>query len=140
MKNLNFLDKLVFLINSVVSLLLLLSYGLSYVPPKTFSFLSVLSLSVPVLIILNMAFAVYWLIKLKKQLLLSLLVLALGYNYIVSFYKFSSQNVTKKTYMFGFVVFIFKIINNIIGVDLSFLKSNLRGVLSKFFREVFLIL
>lgn len=91
MKNLNFLDKLVFLINSVVSLLLLLSYGLSYVPPKTFSFLSVLSLSVPVLIILNMAFAVYWLIKLKKQLLLSVLVLALGYNYIVSFYKFSSQ-------------------------------------------------
>ena len=42
--------------------------------------------------------------------------------------------------MFGFVVFIFKIINYIIGVDLSFLKSNLRGVLSEFFREVFLIL
>ena len=80
-----------FLINSVVALLLLLSYGLSYVPPKMFSFLSVLSLSVPLLIILNITFGVYWLLKLKKQLLLSVLVLGLGYHYILSFYKFSTE-------------------------------------------------
>lgn len=71
-------------------MLLLLSYGLSYVPPETFSFISVLSLSVPILIILNISFAVYWLVKLKKQLLLSALVLGLGYNHVLSFYKFST--------------------------------------------------
>ena len=91
MKNLNFLDKVVFLINSVVALLSLLSYGIYYVPPKTFALISVLSLSVPLLIILNIIFVVFWLLKLKKQLILSLLVLAVGYNYVASFYKFSSQ-------------------------------------------------
>ena len=91
MKNLNFLDKVVFLINSVVALLSLLSYGIYYVPPKTFALISVLSLSVPLLIILNIIFVVFWLLKLKKQLILSLLVLAVGYNYVASFYKFSTQ-------------------------------------------------
>ncbi len=80
-----------FLINSVVALLSLLSYGIYYVPPKTFSLISVLSLSVPLLIILNIIFVVFWLLKLKKQLILSLLILAVGYNYVASFYKFSSQ-------------------------------------------------
>ena len=70
MKNLNFLNKIIVLINSVVAVLLLLSYGLAYVPPKTFSLISVLSLTVPLLIVLNIGFVVYWLIKLKKQLLI----------------------------------------------------------------------
>ena len=86
-----------FLINSVVALLLLLSYGLSYVPPKMFSFLSVLSLSVPLLIILNITFGIYWLLKLKKQLLLSVLVLGLGYHYILSFYKFSTETLVSES-------------------------------------------
>ena len=97
MKNLNFIDKLLFLINSVVAVLLLLSYGLSYVPPNKFSFLSVLSLSVPMLIILNITFGFYWLVKLKKQLLLSVLVLGLGYNYILSFYKFSNDIISSQS-------------------------------------------
>lgn len=71
--------------------MLLLSYVLPFVAPKTFSILSVLSLAVPILIILNILFVVYWLLKLKKQLLLSLVVLLIGYNYIGSLYKFSSS-------------------------------------------------
>ena len=76
-------------------MLLLLSYGSSYVPPKSFSLISVLSLTVPVLIVLNVIFVVYWLVKLKKQLLLSLLVLLVGQSHVLSFYKFSSEPVTK---------------------------------------------
>ncbi len=97
MKNLNFLDKLVFLINSVVAVLLLFSYGLSYVPPNIFSFLSVLSLSVPLLIILNITFSLYWLVKLKKQFMLSVLVLGFGYNYFLSLYKFSTEKESFKS-------------------------------------------
>ena len=71
--------------------MLLLSYALPFVAPKTFSILSVLSLAVPILIILNILFVVYWLLKVKKQLLLSLVVLLIGYNYVGSLYKFSSS-------------------------------------------------
>ena len=91
MKKLKLIDKLVFFLNSLVAFMLLLSYLLPYVAPKSFSLLSVLSLAVPLLIILNVLFFVYWLLKVKKQLMLSLLVLALGYNYLGSLYKFSSS-------------------------------------------------
>lgn len=91
MKKLGFIGKIAFLINSIVATMLLLSYALPFVAPKAFSILSVLSLAVPILIILNILFVVYWLLKLKKQLLLSLVVLLLGYTYVGSLYKFSSS-------------------------------------------------
>ena len=95
MKKLNLIDKVVFLCNSIVAVLLLLSYALPYVAPKSFAFLSVLSLGVPLLIILNVLFFVYWLLKVKKQMILSFLVLILGINYVASLYKFSkSKDVT----------------------------------------------
>ena len=71
--------------------MLLLSYVLPYVAPKTFSILSVLSLAVPILIILNILFVIYWLLKVKKQFLLSLVVLLIGFNYVGSLYKFSNS-------------------------------------------------
>ncbi|WP_400078078.1 endonuclease/exonuclease/phosphatase family protein [Winogradskyella sp. R77965] len=91
MKNLKFGSKIVFIINSLVAFLLLVSYVLPYIPPKSFATLSVLSLSVPLLILLNVIFFIYWLLRVKKQLILSLVVLLLGWNYISSMYKFSSS-------------------------------------------------
>ncbi|QXP59675.1 endonuclease/exonuclease/phosphatase family protein [Olleya sp. HaHaR_3_96] len=90
MKNLTFFEKVVFFINSVVAFLLLLSYVLPNIPPKTFATLSVLSLGVPFLILLNVLFFVYWLFKIKKQLLLSLVVISIGYFLFGSLYKFSN--------------------------------------------------
>ena len=91
MKKLNFINKIVFFFNAVAATILLLSYVLPFVPPKSFSVLSVLSLGVPFLILLNVLFFVYWLVKLKKQLLLSLFVLGVGYLSFGSLYKFSSS-------------------------------------------------
>jgi endonuclease/exonuclease/phosphatase family metal-dependent hydrolase len=91
MKRLNLIDKVIFLFNSIIALMLLLSYILPFIEPKKFAFLSVLSLAVPLLIIINILFLMYWLLKVKKQLILSLTVLVLGYNYVFSLYKFSSS-------------------------------------------------
>jgi endonuclease/exonuclease/phosphatase family metal-dependent hydrolase len=75
----------------VIAAMLLLSFLLPYVSPKNFALLSVISLAVPLLIILNILFALFWLLKVKKQLLLSLFVLLIGYKYVGSLYKFSSS-------------------------------------------------
>jgi len=91
MKNLKFFSKLIFIVNSLAAVLLLISYLLPYVPPKSFATLSVLSLGVPLLILLNILFLVYWLVRLKRQMLLSLVVLVLGWSYLGSMYKFSSS-------------------------------------------------
>lgn len=91
MKNLGLFDKIIFFLNTILATLLLLSYILPFLPPKTFSFLSVISLAVPVLIAVNVIFLIYWLLKFKKQVILSLLVLAIGFKYISSLYQFSSE-------------------------------------------------
>jgi vancomycin resistance protein VanJ len=91
MKKLKGIDKIVFFFNSFIAAILLLSYLLPYTSPKSFASLSVLSLTVPLFIILNVLFVVYWLLKVKKHLLLSLLVLLLGFNHVTSLYKFTSS-------------------------------------------------
>lgn len=97
MKNLKGYEKLVFFINTVAALVLLLSYLLPYIAPKDFAFLSVLSLAVPLFIILNLAFVLYWLLKAKKQLLLSAIILLLGYGKVLSLYKFTSSKDVEET-------------------------------------------
>jgi len=97
-KKLHIIDKIVFFLNSVAATALLLSYILPFIPPKTFSLLSVLSLGVPFLILINVIFFFYWLLNLKKQLLLSLVTLLIGYFSFGSIYKFSSSNDSDKEY------------------------------------------
>ncbi|MGY0392878.1 endonuclease/exonuclease/phosphatase family protein [Bizionia sp. KMM 8389] len=92
MKNLKLIDKFIYLLNGLLAFVLLLSYLLPFVPPNAFALLSVLSLGVPFLILLNVIFFLYWLIKLKKQLILSLVVLIIGYFSFGSLYKFSSED------------------------------------------------
>src|SRR5699024_8705198 len=83
--------KLLFFLNALFALMLLLAYILPYIPPKTFPFLSVLSLGMPVLLLINALFLLYWAVWLKRELLLSLIVLALGFNHLSSLYEFNAQ-------------------------------------------------
>lgn len=91
MKNLSIVDKLIYFINSVLAVMLLLSYTVNYIKPSISPYLSILSLSVPVLIVINLFFVLYWLIKLKKQFIVSLLVLLIGYSQFFSFFKISNN-------------------------------------------------
>lgn len=96
MKTLTFTNKFIYLVNSVVAFLLFVSYVLPLLKPKTFALLSVLSLGVPLLIVINFLFFLYWVIKLKKQFILSFVVLALGHFYFGAFYKVASNAITEK--------------------------------------------
>ena len=91
MKNLNFIDKLLYIVNSILAILLIFSFLLQFIKPSLFPYLSFMSLSVPILIIINLSFFIYWLVKLKKQFILSLFVLLIGYSQVLSFFKFSDN-------------------------------------------------
>jgi len=71
--------------------MLLLSFVLPYIAPNNFAFLAVLSLAVPLLILSNLLFLLYWLMNVKKQLLLSLFALVVGFSHVGSLYKFSNS-------------------------------------------------
>ncbi len=96
MRKLSIINKLIYVINYIFAILLLIGFVLPYISPKTAPSLSVLSLSVPVLIIVNLLFVIYWLVGLKKQTLLSLFCLGIGYFSSSPLYIFSNS-ATKAT-------------------------------------------
>ena len=96
MKNLSFIDKVIFFFNSLAAFFLLASYIIPFVPPKVTATVSVLSLGMPVLIIVNILFFIFWIVKIKKQFFLSLLILAIGYQHINAFVQFGNSDSTKQ--------------------------------------------
>lgn len=111
MKGLKLGSKIIFFINSLVAFLLLISYLLPFIPPKSFATLSVLSLGVPLLILLNVIFFVYWLLRVKKQMILSLVVLLLGWNHINSMHRFSYSEQIEDDANFSIMSFNVRLLN-----------------------------
>ncbi len=82
-----------FVFNIVLTVLTFIAYALPFLAPKLFPLLSVLTLVLPLFLILNTMFFIYWLLQLKRQIFLSVLVLLLGITFVNKFYKFSSNAV-----------------------------------------------
>jgi endonuclease/exonuclease/phosphatase family metal-dependent hydrolase len=93
MKKLSPFDKFLFVVNIVLASILLVSYLSYYLSPNFIPIISVLSLFVPALIILNALFAFFWIVRLKKVFLLSFIVLLIGYQYISVLYKFKEKKI-----------------------------------------------
>lgn len=88
---LSFIEKFIYFINIIFAFLLVCAYLLPYIPPNFSSTLSILNLGLPPLIIINLFFMIFWLVKLKKQMILSVIAIACGFFYFDSIYKFNSQ-------------------------------------------------
>jgi endonuclease/exonuclease/phosphatase family metal-dependent hydrolase len=91
MKNLSWFNKIMFLLNVVLTLSTFIAYALPFLAPKVFPILSVLTLFMPLFFILNGLFFIYWGIQFKKRMILSGLVLLMGITFINKFYKFSAK-------------------------------------------------
>ena len=91
MKKLSLFDKFLFLINSLLGVFTLFGYVIPFLNPSAFGLLSVMSLSMPLLLFSNAFFLTYWLLKLKKQLFVSLVVLGLGYNTLQTLFRFQEK-------------------------------------------------
>ncbi|MGC4039624.1 MAG: endonuclease/exonuclease/phosphatase family protein [Flavobacterium sp.] len=92
MKKLSWFNKVMYFFNIVITVLTFVAYVLPFLAPKMFPLLSVLTLILPLFLIINGLFFIYWLLQLKRQVFLSGLVLLLGITFINKFYKFSSHD------------------------------------------------
>jgi len=97
MKKLSLIDKLIAIVNALVATILLLSFLSYFISPITIPFISILSLSVPFLIIINLLFIIYWILKLKRQFLISTIVLLIGFQHITKLYSFQEKKVLLTT-------------------------------------------
>ncbi len=93
MKKKSILNTVLFIINSVGATILLLSYLLPYISPKTFPSLTILGLFVPFLIAFNLVFVIYWLIKFHKNLFVSSFVLLIGWFVSPPLFKLTKKDI-----------------------------------------------
>lgn len=90
-KKISFFYSLLHFVNTIFAIALLFSFVLPYISPKNTPTFSVLSLFVPILIIVNLTFCVYWIVRLKKNFILSVIVLLIGLTISTPFYKISDK-------------------------------------------------
>jgi len=74
------INSILWLINIIVAVILLASYLSSYVNPGITTIFAFLGLAYLVLLVLNLLFLLYWLIRGRRKLLLSLIVVLIGYQ------------------------------------------------------------
>jgi len=130
MKNLKFTEKIVYFFNAISAAVLLLSYILPSIPPKSLSLFSVLSLGVPFLLLINVLFFLYWLVKVKKQLILSFVVLCIGYLCFGSLYKFSSSEVIEDDASFSIMNYNVRLFNLYEWIDEKHLETKIVDFIS----------
>lgn len=96
MKKLSWFNKVMFFLNIALTVLTFIAYILPFLAPRLFPLLSVFTLLMPLMLIFNFLFFLYWLLQVKRQMLLSGLVLLLGITFISKCYKFSSTNLPEE--------------------------------------------
>jgi len=88
--------KIAFFINIIFAVCLLLSYLAPYISPDKYWMIAFFGLAYPLLLLINLIFVIFWLILVKKHLLLSLIVILIGYSYLNNTFQLSPDHLKKK--------------------------------------------
>ncbi|MEJ6981846.1 endonuclease/exonuclease/phosphatase family protein [Pedobacter sp. P351] len=86
------LQRTLFVLNILASLMLVLSYLASFISPTTFWPIAFIGLAYPALLLFNIFFAVFWLFKKPLFALVPIITILLGWKFLVSTIGFREQN------------------------------------------------
>lgn len=76
--------KILLLINILFALLLVLTYTAPFINPGIILFPAFLGLAYPYILLVNVLFLVYWIIRFRKELLISLVAILLGWGHLTN--------------------------------------------------------
>ena len=127
-------SKLIFYLNIVFAVATFVAYTLPFLAPKAFPFLSVLTLVLPFFLMINFLFFLYWLLQLKRQMILSGILLLLGISFLNRFYKFSETNLPEEPNdikLMSYNVRLFNLYEWLHNDDVPFQISNLSAPSNK---------
>lgn len=88
---LSWYQKPFYLLNGLFAFLLLLTYSSYFISPELISWVSILALGYPFILVINLFFVVFWLIQGKRNFLTSSVIIALGYPFLLSAFQFSGN-------------------------------------------------
>lgn len=86
-----FFNGAIFWVNLLAAFLMMVAFVLPYLPPSRFPVISILSLGVPVFIIINIIFVIYWILLFNRRFFVSFIVLTISFFYFNVFYEISSE-------------------------------------------------
>lgn len=117
MKQLSWFNKFVYFLNILLAISTFAGYLLPFLAPGKFPILSVLTLGLPFLLMMNILFFFYWLLQVRKQIFLSALVLLIGIGFMSKWYKFSSQNLPESETDFTLMSYNVRLFNKYKWLD-----------------------
>ncbi len=94
------IKKIVIGANLIIAVSLLLSYLSALINPDKIAFPAFFGLAYPYLLLINRFFAAWWGVKLKKEILISVIVILLGISHFNNYFQFSN----KKSSEYGFSI------------------------------------
>lgn len=77
-----FTDRVILVLNILAALAMLIAYLAPYVNPARMVIPALFGLAYPYLLMAHLAFVCYWLIRLKREILISFLVILLGWSHL----------------------------------------------------------
>jgi endonuclease/exonuclease/phosphatase family metal-dependent hydrolase len=86
------LDGFIYFFNLLAAIALLLSYLAYYVDPQFVTFFAFFGLAYPVILLANLLFILYWILRRKNKLLLSIVCIAIGYLHLMRVYQFTGSH------------------------------------------------
>lgn len=86
-----FFNGLIYSLNIFVALGLLASYLAYYIPPSSFSFFAFFALAYPILLGINILFIIYWILRRRIKIMVSVLVILIGLGHFGKLYKFGDN-------------------------------------------------
>ena len=86
------INKLFLFFNYIAVTCLLISYLAPYISPDLFWPVAFFGLTYPLLLGVNILFFIFWIVKAKRQFLLSLLVIAIGWTHLSNSFQISTTN------------------------------------------------
>jgi len=85
-------DGVLYFLNALLAIALLFAYPAPYLDPEITAFFEFFALLYPLLLLANILFAVYWLLRLKIKIALPVVVIALGYPHLATTYQIEGKN------------------------------------------------
>lgn len=100
--------RIVFVLNTIVILLLLLSYLAPFVSPQLFWPIAFLGLAYPVLLLCNIVFIIYWLVFFRLKFLFSLAAIVIGFRFVPYFVQINAKKTEDYTHSIRLMSFNMK--------------------------------
>ncbi len=91
-KRLGYFSRTIFITNILAIIALLLSYSASFIDPQQFWPIAFFGLAFLPILIINMGFIIYWLLRKKRYILLSLLAIISGWTLLGKHINFRNSN------------------------------------------------